>query len=104
MLNFPYSFSLAPQTLTQAINPFTFDGSQFGFFNIIIGQTPRPDVETTILRDVGSYGRQIGRIGDALAVLIRHMDRAGLTDADRDALVLLEAQLLEIKNIKERAA
>lgn len=95
-------FSLAPKFLSQAINPWTFDGSQFGFFNIIIGQSPRPDVESAILQEVGSYGRQLGRMGDAMAVLLRHMDRAHLTEAEREAILLLEAQLLEVRHIKQR--
>ena len=65
----PKSFhvSLAPQKLWQAINPWSFyqQGAQFGFINIDLGQTNHPDVEQTILDEVGSYGRQLGRIGDA---------------------------------------
>jgi hypothetical protein len=39
----------------QAINPWTFyqQGAQFGFINIELGQTPRPDVEQAILEKVG---------------------------------------------------
>ncbi|TCT06711.1 hypothetical protein [Aquabacter spiritensis] len=97
-------FSFAPENLYQPINPWEFFGSQFGFFNVIIGDTPRPDLEKTILKDVGSYGRQIGRIGEALQVIMRHMDHSKLTEPERRALVMLEAQLLEIENIKSRAS
>jgi hypothetical protein len=37
-----------------------------GLININLGQSSAPEVEQEILEDVGSYGRQLGRIGDAL--------------------------------------
>src|SRR5208282_6154236 len=63
--------------VTQSINPWTWSfspmGSQFGLINVNVGQSSDPDTELQILEDVGSYGRQIGRIGDALAVLLKHV-------------------------------
>ena len=47
-------------------------GSQFGLININLGQSSAPKVEEDMLSDVGSYGKQIGRIGDALIVLLAH--------------------------------
>jgi hypothetical protein len=41
-------------------------GAQFGLINIDLGDTAESDLERKILDRVGSYGRQIGRIGDAL--------------------------------------
>jgi hypothetical protein len=72
-----FQLSLAPERLWQAINPWTFyqQGAQFGFINIDLGQTPHPEVEQTILDEVGSYGRQLGRIGDALEVLLNCQTR-----------------------------
>jgi hypothetical protein len=66
-----FQLSLASQNLWQAINPWSFhqQGTQFGFVNIDLGQTPQPEVEQAVLEKVGSYGRQLGRIGDALTVL-----------------------------------
>ncbi|MEO7169602.1 MAG: hypothetical protein ABIY39_04430, partial [Sphingomonas sp.] len=68
-----FQFSLAPEKLWQAINPMTFyqPGAQYGFINIDLGATPKPEVEQDILDEVGSYGRQLGRIGDALEVLMK---------------------------------
>ena len=67
---------LAPDNLWQAINPwsFAFSGDQIGLLNISIGETRHPEVERTILDEVGSYGRQLGHIGDALEVLLDHFD------------------------------
>jgi len=51
---------------------------------------------------VGSYGKQLGRIGDALAVLIRHVKLEDLDTGERDALTALRFQLEEIAQIKTR--
>lgn len=96
--------SLAPEKLWQAINPWTFyqDGAQFGFINIDLGQTAHPEVEQAILNDVGSYGRQLGRIGDALEVLLNHVKLDDLCQAEKDALSILRGQLAEVRQVKER--
>jgi hypothetical protein len=97
-------FSVAPEKLWQAINPWTFmnQGAQFGLINVNLGQTPRPDIEHKLLDEVGSYGRQLGRIGDALEVLIDHVKLEGLSREESDALALLKGQLAEIRKIKHR--
>jgi hypothetical protein len=102
----PFQVSLAPDKLWQAINPWTFygQGAQFGLVNIELGQTPRPDIEQKILEQVGSYGRQLGRIGDALEVLIDHVKLDGLSDRERDALAILRGQLAEIRQVKQATA
>lgn len=83
-----FQVSLAPDKLWQAINPWNvyLEGAQFGLINIDLGHTPRPEVEHAILDDVGSYGRQLGRIGDALEVLLNHIKLDGLSTAEDDAL------------------
>lgn len=100
----PMQISLAPEQLWQAINPLTYyqNGSQFGFVNVNLGATPRPDIEQDILDEVGSYGRQLGRIGDVLDVLMRHVKLEGLTDAEQDALTILKGQLAEVRKVKAR--
>lgn len=100
----PFQMNLAPETLWQAINPWTFTSGalQYGLVNISLGQTARPDIERTVLDEVGSYGRQLGRIGDALEVLINHFDRSSLTGEERDALSILTGQLAEIRKVKLR--
>lgn len=99
-----FQLSLAPQKLWQAINPWSFyqQGAQFGFINIDLGQTPHPEIEQTILDEVGSYGRQLGRIGDALEVLLNHVDLNGLSKAERDSIDILRGQLAEVRKVKDR--
>lgn len=62
--------------VSQTISPWTGFlspiGGQFGLINISMGQSAAPAVEQDVLSDVGSYGRQLGRIGDALVVLLAH--------------------------------
>jgi hypothetical protein len=99
-----FQLSLAPQKLWQAINPWSFyqQGAQFGFINIDLGQTNHPDVEQSILDEVGSYGRQLGRIGDVLEVLMNHVDRDKLNPEERDAIDVLRGQLAEVRKVKAR--
>jgi hypothetical protein len=98
-----FQLSLAPEKLWQAINPWTFyqQGAQFGFINIDLGQTPHPEVEQAILNEVGSYGRQLGRIGDALEVLLNHVKLDDLSQAEKDALSVLRGQLASVRQVKE---
>jgi len=100
-----FQLSLAPHKLWQAINPWTFyqQGAQFGFINIDLGQTNHPDVEQKILDEVGSYGRQIGRIGDALEVLLNHVELGKLKPEERDAIDILRGQLAEVRKVKDRS-
>jgi hypothetical protein len=99
-----FQFSVAPEKLWQAINPWTFmnQGAQFGLVNINLGQTPRPDIEQKVLDEVGSYGRQLGRIGDALEVLIDRLKLDGLSRDEADALAILKGQLAEVRKVKQR--
>jgi hypothetical protein len=107
-----FSVSLAPSQLTQAINPWTwnfsgaqFGGAQFGLFNIDLGQSSDPALERKILDDVGSYGRQIGQIGDALGVILRHIDLGALSPEDSRTIDLLKGQLAQVAQLKsERRA
>ena len=56
--------------VNQTINPWTWYmssvGSQFGLININMGKSSDPELEAQILEDVGTYGKQIGQLGDAI--------------------------------------
>ena len=92
--------------VTQSINPWNWFwrsvGGQFGFININLGKSADPDLESQILEDVGSYGRQLGQIGDALDVLIRYVQPKDLSAKDAQALKALTYHLDEIKRLKLR--
>ena len=75
--------------VVQSINPFTafMTGGQFGLININLGQSSEPKVEEEVLSDVATYGKQLGRIGDALIVLLDHFHpRKPLTADETDAI------------------
>jgi hypothetical protein len=92
--------------VTQSINPWTFFlravGSQFGLVNINLGQSSAPELEARILSDVGSYGKQIGQIGDALGVLINHVKLDDLKPDEQPAIAALRAQLTQIDVMKAK--
>ena len=99
-------FSLAPDQLWQAINPITAyqQGAQFGFINLDLGAAGESDLERKLLDRVGSYGRQLGRIGDALEVILKHVKLGDLKPEEQDALDILKGQLAAVRQVKAGAA
>jgi hypothetical protein len=79
-----------------------FTGNRFSWFTVNLGRSSAPDVEAEILEEVGSYGRQLGRIGDVLEVLVRKLPRDTLTPDELAAVEDFNAQMREIKAIKEK--
>jgi hypothetical protein len=90
-----FSVSLAPSRLDQVINPWTWN-----LFTINLGQSSDPKLERRILDEVGTYGRQIGQIGDAVGVLMSLVDRAKLTEEQTATLDKLDDQLKMVALIK----
>ncbi|WOJ89672.1 hypothetical protein RZS28_18120 [Methylocapsa polymorpha] len=80
-------------------------GNQFSLISLNLGKSSDPKVEEDILSDVASYGKQLGRIEDALGVLIEHFkpDRA-LTPAEKKAIHDLKRLLEDIDDVKKRSA
>jgi hypothetical protein len=107
IMSTPFQISLAPDQLWQAINPITAyqQGAQFGLINIDLGDTAESDLERKLLDKVGSYGRQLGRIGDALEVILKHAKLGELKPEEQDALDILKGQLASVRQVKaERRA
>lgn len=90
-----FSVSLAPSRLDQVINPWTWN-----LFTINLGQSSDPTAEQRILNEVGSYGRQLGQIGDAVGVLMSLVDRSKLTAEQTAAFDKLDDQLKMVDLIK----
>ena len=91
--------------VVQSINPFTafMTGGQLGLININLGQSSDPEVEADVLSDVATYGKQLGRIGDALAVLIAHFHPRRPLDAKEKAVDRRAQEMLDkIADVKER--
>ena len=96
-----FSVSLAPAKLDQTINPWSWSLGSLSLFNINLGQSSDPALEQRILDQVGSYGRQLGQIGDAMAVLIAHADLSNLTPHEQAAIDRLKTQLEHVKVLKD---
>jgi hypothetical protein len=93
--------------VVQSINPWTAyfsqSGSQFGLVNIALGQSSEPKVEAEVLSDVASYGKQLGQIGDALIVLLRHFHPCTPLSADEQAAIdALKEMLNHIAHVKDK--
>jgi hypothetical protein len=95
----PLSGDVTQSIWTVFMSPFN---NQIGLINVSLGQSSAPAVEKQVLDQVGSYGRQLGRIGDALAVLMKHFHpREPLSEKDQEALVALKLMLDDIADIKK---
>ncbi len=95
----PLSGDVRQAIWTAFMSPFN---NQVGLINVSLGQSSAPAVETQVLDQVGTYGRQLGRIGDALAVLVKHFHpREPLSEKDEEALVALRLMLDDIADIKK---
>lgn len=93
--------------VTQTINPWTvfFNpiGSQIGLFNVNLGNSSNPAVEEQVISDVASYGKQLGRIEDALVVLLAHFrPKRALTKAENKTILDLKRMIEDIADVKAR--
>lgn len=91
--------------VNQEINPWTWftkiANLQTGFININMGKSADPELERLILDDVGTYGRQIGQLGDAMeAVLVHLKAEAWGAGPAKDAVDAFRFQLNEIRRLK----
>jgi hypothetical protein len=94
--------------VVQSINPFTNffspSGGQYGLVNINLGQSTEPKVEEEVLSDIGTYGKQLGQIGDALIVLLRRLPSNELSDEERRAVDAVKELFDAIALKKEKYA
>jgi hypothetical protein len=98
--------------VTQSINPWTWTfnpvGSQVGLVNIELGQSSDPAVEEEVLSDVASYGKQLGRIEDALMVLLEHFRPERKLTAKEQAAIddfkAIARAVATVKNKRQRRA
>src|ERR1700752_2842202 len=72
----------------QDINPFrwiTGPIGQISLFSLNLGRSSNPEVEEAVL-DVASYGRQLGRINDALGAVIDNLKTADFSNEQKAAI------------------
>ncbi len=100
-VRFPLSGDVA-KAFRFLTSSFSAAGSLFGFIDVHLARSPAPEVEQGD-REVGSYGRQLGRIGDAVAVLLAHTPvGVKLDERERKALAAFTAVVDEIDDVKRR--
>src|ERR1700739_1481687 len=93
--------------VTQSINPWTMlfnpVGSQVGLVNIEMGESSRPEGEKEGLTRVASYGTQLGRIEDAMMVLLAHFHPTeALTAEEEQAIADLRELVAAVQEVKRR--
>jgi hypothetical protein len=101
-VNYPWSGPVN-QTFDFMNSWFRAVGSQFGLVNITVGSTADPEMEKRILEGVGTYGRQLGRISDALRVLVDEAEQhGGLKEPQKKALTAFLHQVDQVDAIKAK--
>lgn len=93
----------APEQLTQSINP----GWNVSLYSVNLGTSGNAALEPEVLAKVGSYGRQIGHLAEALEVVIRQLsllDRATLSTAERDVLQVFLGDVAAVRRLKPSPA
>lgn len=96
---------LAPNWLDQSIASSLISGGQFSLLSTSINQqaTDDPRLEQEIVSEVASYGKQLGRLIEAVAVLAKHAEDSVRTE-DKGALTELSKLAEEIKTAREKFA
>ena len=99
MSNFYMPLQLAPSSLSQPILP----NWSFNLFNVNLGATSNAKVEQKALEQVGSYGKQIGHLAEALEVVIHRLhlqDSKELSREEKDALQVFLGDVAAVRKIK----
>lgn len=97
--------SLAPDNLTQTINPWSW-WTQNGLINVNLMASSDRGLEKRIVENVAGYGRQLGRMVDVLNLLRQHLpdEYWGLAPADKKALADFDDMARGIAAVKARYA
>ncbi len=90
---------MAPTNLTQPILP----NWSFNLFNVNMGASSNAAIEQEALQTVGSYGKQIGHLAEALEIVIGKLDLLDSKDvsvSEKDALRIFLGDVSAIRKIK----
>jgi hypothetical protein len=90
---------LAPSSLTQPILP----NWSFHLFNVNLGASSNAAVEQEALEKVGSYGRQIGHLAEALELIVGKLnllESKDLSQQEKDVLQVFLGGVAKIRQIK----
>jgi hypothetical protein len=90
---------MAPTNLNQPILP----NWSFNLFNVNMGASTNAAIEQEALQTVGSYGKQIGHLAEALEVIIGKLhllESQALSRSDKDALRIFLGDVAAVRKIK----
>lgn len=99
MTNVYMPLQWAPSSLSQPILP----NWSFNLFSVNLGASSNAKVEQKALEQVGSYGKQIGHLAEALEVVIQRLnllEQQDLPQADKDALRVFLGDVAAVRKIK----
>lgn len=91
---------LAPGYLNQPILP----NWSFNLFNVNLGASSNAAIEQEALQSVGSYGKQMGHLAEALELLIgklRLLESPELSPSEKDTLTVFLGDVAAIRKIKK---
>jgi hypothetical protein len=92
---------LAPTNLNQPILP----NWSFSLFSVNLGASSDSAIEHEALQNVGSYGKQIGHVAEALEVVIKRLkllEAEDLTREDRDVLQVFLGDVSATRKMKSK--
>ncbi|MBV8380684.1 MAG: hypothetical protein JO369_07995 [Paucibacter sp.] len=94
---------LAPNTLYQPILP----NWQVSLFSIDLGASSNAPLERAAIQQVGSYGKQLGHLAEALEVVIEKLqllEGHALSRRERDALQVFLGDVAATRGLKQGRA
>ena len=92
----------APGPLYQPILP----GWQISLFSVNLGQSSNPEVEKAVIAEVGSYGKQIGHLAEALEIVVERLQLLGsdLSPTQKDALKVFLGDVAAARGVKAKTS
>ncbi len=90
-----------PTNLNQPILP----NWEFNFFNINLGASSNPENEYKMLQNVGSYGKQLGHLAEALEVVIKELnllEAKNLSSEKLDTLQIFLGDVAAVRSVKNK--
>ncbi|MCA9148404.1 MAG: hypothetical protein KDA92_03850 [Planctomycetales bacterium] len=90
---------MAPANLSQPILP----NWAFSLFNVSLGASSNASVELAALQKVGSYGKQLGHLAEALETVItklRLLENPELSEDDKDTIRVFLGDVAAVRKLK----
>lgn len=103
MENVYMPLQLAPGTFNQPILP----NWSFNLFNVNLGASSNAAIEQEALQTVGSYGKQIGHLAEAMELIIgklKLLESKDLSQSEKDTLQVFLGDLSAVRKIKASMA